>query len=134
MARRPIFNIHPSWQDWVAILLGVLIATSWAVGLSRNWLGCPVITAPMWNAILVGFVVCWLNGIELLDLHRWEEVGEIACGVWLIASPYVFNYSHTGMLPYAHFVLGAAVVLLAAIELWQDWNFSDQQLSQRGAE
>lgn len=131
MARIRIFNVHPTWEDWIAISLGVMIAVSPWPGHSRDWLGCVVITAAMWNAMFVGFVVCALNIFELFYLHRWEEVGEIACGVWLMASPYIFGYAGAGMLQYAHVGLGAAVVLLAAIELWQDWNLSDQQLGRR---
>jgi hypothetical protein len=33
---------------------------------------------------------------------------------------------------YWHFVLGAIVVLLAAVELWQDWRLSDQELARHG--
>jgi hypothetical protein len=29
-------------------------------------------------------------------------------------------------------VLGALVVLLAALELWQDWRLSDKDLAQHG--
>ena len=86
----------------------------------------------MWNAMLVGVLVFSLAAIELVDLHRWEETGEIVCGLWLIASPYIFGYAGTDLLRYRHFGLGAVVALLAAIELWQDWRLSDRELARHG--
>ena len=65
-------------------------------------------------------------------LQRWEEAGEIACGLWLIVSPFIFGYAEAGALSYWHFVLGAAiVVLLAVLELWQNWKLSDEQAALR---
>jgi hypothetical protein len=127
-----IFDIHRTWEDWAAMVLGVVIALS-------PWPGQPTsvvvfVTDIMWNATLVGILVCALGAVELVDLHRWEQVGEIACGAWLIASPYIFGYAGAGMLQYWHFGLGAAVALLAVVELWQDWNLSDQQLARHGSE
>jgi len=68
--------------------------------------------------------------LELAGLQRWEEVGEIACGLWLIVSPFVFGYA--GTLRYSHFALGALVALLAVAELWQDWKLSEKELAQHG--
>jgi hypothetical protein len=131
MASIRILNVHRSWEDLIAIVLGVVIALSpWPA--QSTYLGCPVTTDVVWNAMLVGILVSLLGAIELVDLHRWEQVGETACGVWLIASPYIFGYAGGGMLQYWHFGLGAAVALLALTELWQDWNLSDQQLARHG--
>jgi hypothetical protein len=46
----------------------------------------------------------------------------------LIASPFIFGYADAGTLRYWHFILGIAVVLLAALELRQDWKLSDAEL------
>ena len=67
-----------------------------------------------------------------MALQRWEEVAEIVAGLWLIASPYVFGYSGDGTLRFWHVSLGALVVLLAALQLWQDWDRSDQEMAQHG--
>ncbi len=126
MAGIRIFDVHRTWEDWTGILLGVLIGLSpWLVGQQDD-------QPAMWNAMLVGVLVLSLAAVELVDLHRWEEVGEIACGVWLSASPYIFGYADAGMLRYWHFGLGTVVVLLAVTELWQDRNLSDEQLARHG--
>ena len=126
MAGIRIFAVHRTWEDWVGILLGVSIV------LSPLFAGQEDNQLVMWNTVTIGVLVLSLAAVELVDLHRWEETGEIACGLWLIASPYVFGYAGTGMLQFWHFGLGAIVVLLAALELWQDWELSDKELGQYG--
>jgi hypothetical protein len=73
-----------------------------------------------------------LAQLEYVSLQRWEETGEIALGLWLIASPFTFGYAEAGTLRYWHFMLGAIVALLGALELWQDWRLSDKELLQHG--
>ena len=126
------FNIHRPWEDWVSMLIGVLIGFSpWLAEQQHD-------QAVMWNAVLVGALVFGLAQLEYVSLHRWQaigeagEIGEIACGLWLMASPFTFGYAEAGALRYWHFALGAIVALLAALELWQDWSLSDEELAQHG--
>lgn len=115
MSRVPFFNVHRSWEDWVGMLVGVLIGFSpWLAGQQDN-------PAVLGNALLVGLLVLGLAQLTYAGLTRWEQVGEIVCGLWLIASPFTFGYANSGVLRYWHFLLGAAVVLIAALELRQDW-------------
>ena len=125
MAGIRFFNVHRTWEDWVGMALGVLIGLSpWIAGQSEQ--------VPMLNAIVVGAMVLMLAEMELVDLHRWEESLELLCGLWLIASPFVFGYAGAGALATWHFTLGGIVVLLAAIELWQDWKLTDEQMVEHG--
>lgn len=124
MAGIRFLNVHRTWEDWAGICLGVLI------GLSPWFTGQQDSPGIAWNAVLVGLLVVMLNGLELVDLHRWEETGEIALGLWLIASPFIFTYGAT--LSYWHYGLGAAVALLAVLELWQDRNLSDNEMAGYG--
>ena len=122
-----ILSVHYLWEDCVSMVLGVLIAlTSWMVGDT----GSQVVAA---NAAIIGILVLALGASEFLDLRRWEEGLETACGLWLIASPFIFGYADAGTLRYWHFALGAAVVLLAALELRQDWKLSRAELKHHSA-
>jgi hypothetical protein len=127
MAGIRLFNVHYIWEDCVSMSLGVLVAlTSWILGD----VGSQTIAA---NAVIVGLFVLALGAAEFLDLRRWEEGLETACGLWLIASPFIFGYADAGALRYWHFVLGAAIVLLAMLELRQDWELSDAEIARHSA-
>ena len=74
------------------------------------------------NTGLFGVLIAFLAVLELMSMQRWEEIMEIACCGWIIASPFVFQYN--GDLRTIHMILGVAVVALALFELWQDHNQS----------
>ncbi len=127
MAGIRLFNVHYLWEDVLSMALGALITlTSWMVG-------GPITQDVGANAVIVGILVMALGASEFLDLRRWEEGLEAACGLWLIASPFMFGYADTGTLRYWHFIIGAAVVLLAVLELRQDWKLSDADFAQHSA-
>jgi dolichyl-phosphate-mannose--protein O-mannosyl transferase len=121
-----IFDVHRTWEDWIGIVLGVLIVIS-------PWMAHAVDSQfVVMNAVIVGVLVLSLAGMEIVVLRASEEWLELASGLWLTASPFVFGYASSGELRYWHFVLGALVVLLAVIELWQDWKLSDKELARHG--
>ena len=65
-------------------------------------------------------------------LNLIATCGAIVLGLWLIVSPFVFDYAGADALRVWHFVLGGLVVALAVLELWQDWPLSDQELARHG--
>jgi hypothetical protein len=124
MAGIRLFNIHYVWEDCVSMGLGALIVLT-------SWMGDDAVSqTAAANATIVGILVLALGASEVVDLRRWEEGLEAACGLWLIASPFVFGYADAGTVRYWHFALGIAVVLLAVLELRQDWKLSDAELAQ----
>jgi hypothetical protein len=126
MSNIRFFNVHRSWEDWTGMLLGVLIGISpWLADQQHD-------QSVILNAALVGVLVLGLALLEYDSLQRWEEIGVIACGSWLIASPFTLGYADAGALRFWHFSLGAIVVLIAALELWQDWTLRDDELVRRG--
>lgn len=125
MAGVKFIKVHRTWEDYLGMVLGVLIV------LSPAFVADDVSAAIMINAGIVGVVVLALASFELVDLHRWEEALELVCGLWLIASPFVLGYVGSALV-FWHVALGAVVVLLAIFELWQDWKLSDQDLAAHG--
>lgn len=121
-----LFTTHRNWEDWFGMLLGLMIALSpWA---ARDEVG----HAAVWNAALIGVAVFFLAELEYVALTRWEETGQLLLGLWLVLSPYVFGYFNTGTLRFWHSTLGGLVILLAALELWQDWERSDKEMLKQG--
>lgn len=106
------FTEHRGWEDFCSAGLGVLIVLSPALA------GGDVAVAVIISAGLVGVFITMLALLEIMQLQRWEEVLEMLCGLWMVISPLVFGYG--GGLRLAHILLGAAVALLALLELWQD--------------
>ncbi len=121
-----LFMIHRSWEDWLGMALGLAIALSpWASGDA-------VAHPAVWNAALVGVAVFFIAELEYVALRRWEETAQVALGLWLVLSPYVFGYFEAGSLRFWHSTLGGLVILLAALELWQDWERSDDDMLKQG--
>jgi O-antigen/teichoic acid export membrane protein len=72
------------------------------------------------NALIVGLLIYSVSSLELAVLQRWQEWVNLALGIWLLVSPWVFAYDGLDSLAVTHYVLGALVAALAAFELWQD--------------
>jgi len=128
-----LLGIHRTWEDWFGMLLGALIVLSpWfptqtnqdAVEADRSFM--------ILNTFSVGILVLGLAQLEYVALQRWQEVGEILLGLWLIASPAIFGYANDALMLFWHCLLGVLVVLLGALQLWQDWELSDQDLLGHG--
>jgi hypothetical protein len=127
------FKTHRTWEDWLGMLLGVLIVLSpWFPMQADHEMVDAERSFIILNAFTIGILVFGLAQLEYVALQRWEEVAEIMLGVWLIASPYIFGYSDDGLLRFWHSSLGGLVVLLATLQLWQDWELSDQDLAKHG--
>ena len=124
------FSKHRSWEDWFGMLLGVLIVVSpWFPAQPAHEVMTAERSTMVLNTFVVGMLVFGLAQLEYVALQRWEEVAEIALGLWLIASPLIFGYSGDDTLRAWHATLGGIVVLLGALQLWQDWRLSDQELA-----
>jgi SPW repeat-containing protein len=119
MAIRDILKTHRTWEDGAGLVLGLMI------GLSPWFYDEPVVPVVLLNSGLTGLAVLALAQLELVHLRRWEEVAQLACGLWLSASPFIFHYAHQDHLRLWHWALGSAVSVLALFELWQDWNRAD---------
>jgi SPW repeat len=125
MARFKLFSEHKTWEDLATLLLGfVLMISPWIVSQTDN--GTAVA-----NAGIIGFLLILLAGFEMSRLQRWEEVAMLLLGLWMIAAPYTLGYETNTPLATVHQVMGALVSLLAVLQLWQDWDFSDDELSGR---
>jgi hypothetical protein len=81
------FSTHRTWEDWLGMLLGVLIVVSPWFPFSNHDVMDAERSTMILNTFVVGMLIFGLGQLEYVALQRWEEVGEIALGLWLIASP-----------------------------------------------
>ena len=116
MTIKEFLKPHRTWEDGVGLMLGLTI------GLSPWLYDQPPVPAVVLNSALTGLAILMLAQLELVRLRRWHEIAQFACGLWLMASAYVLDYSHQDHLRLGHSVLGSLVCALAAFELWQDWS------------
>ncbi len=127
------FDTHRTWEDWLGMLLGVLIVLSpWFPTQTSHEVVDADRSYVILNTFAVGIIVFGLAQLEYFAQQRWEEVAGIVLGLWLIASPYMFGYSGDGLLRFYHSSLGSLVLLLAALQLWQDWDLSDRDMLKHG--
>ena len=88
MAIKDFLKPHRSWEDAVGLLLGLTIGlTPWLYDQAP-------VPAIIVNSALTGLAVLMLAQLQIVRLRRWDEVAQLACGVWLVASPFVFDYAH----------------------------------------
>ena len=122
---------HRTWEDWCGMLLGALIVASPWFPIQDH---SPIVERQtmILNTVAIGLVVFGLSQLEYVALQRWQEVATILVGLWLIVSPYVFGYSGEGFLRIYHTSLGAVAVTLGVLQLWQDWDLSDQDMLKHG--
>lgn len=113
MPTSPKLRTHRTWEDYLG--LGLAVAVGLSPWFREEFLPGRVYT----NAAVVGVILFLLAQFEFIRTRRGEELGELACGLWLIASPFVFGYAANAQLRFWHWGLGAAVVALAAFEYWQ---------------
>lgn len=117
---------HRTWQEAVGIGLGAVAALSpWITGQTGD-------QTILGATAAAGAVVLLLSAVQLMSLSRGGEFVSLICGLWLLTGPFALGFSATPM-GVLHLVIGAAVTALAALELWQDWNLTDQDLERYGS-
>ncbi|WP_378946256.1 hypothetical protein [Mesorhizobium sp. ANAO-SY3R2] len=105
---------HRRWEDIASMILGAMII------VSPLWFRQTDMTTMMATTAVIGAAIVVLSGLEQIFLRRWEEILSLFCGIWMMVQPFVFAYG--APLRSWHIGLGAAVALLAILELWQDRN------------
>jgi hypothetical protein len=123
MASPTSLRIHREWEDWAGIGLGLAITLSPWIAREDGDIDIVLTTA------CIGILVLLLAEIGLVGVIRPIEIGELLCGLALVAWPFALDYADAGELRYWHFSLGGLVTLLAAFELWQDWSGGCAQLT-----
>ena len=64
-----------------------------------------------------GAAIAAISIAAIVAFSNWEEWLKLLLGFWLIASPWLLGFTHTGAM-HIGIALGAPVAFLAALELW----------------
>lgn len=101
------------WQDWTNMVLGLLLAASpWLLRFTG-------LEAATLNAVIIGFLIFALSALALTLLDRWEAYINGLLGLWAVLSPWLIGFTGYDTALFAHIGLGAGVVFVATIEIWQ---------------
>lgn len=104
-----------TWEDLVNLLLGAwLFIIPWSVSHSLPNL---YMSAAMWNFWIVGLVVFAVAALALQNIKPWKEWTNLAAGVWLLLSPWMFGYNTQPGLLWNSVIVGLAVSVLSGLAL-----------------
>jgi predicted MFS family arabinose efflux permease len=121
-----LFVVHRAWEDYASLLLGIVVVFSpWIAGQTDH-------SSAVTSATLTGMLLIVISGLELFRLYRWHEVITLLMGAWLFASPLILQYQQLVPLAPMHIALGSVITILALLEIWQDWELSDDELGVHG--
>jgi hypothetical protein len=96
--------------DVANLILGaVLFVSPWMFAFSAGAVSA--------NANVAGIAIAILAIAALAAFAVWEEWLNLIVGLWTLVSPWVLGFQGTTAMT-VHVVIGAAVAVLAAIELW----------------
>lgn len=97
------------WQDVANIVVGAwLIVSPWLLGIGEDEF------AEAWNAYGLGAAILLLSALALPLPGNWEEVINIALGSWLVASPWVLEFTAHRPVAANAMIAGMLVIALAA--------------------
>jgi hypothetical protein len=71
-----------------------------------------------WNAGVCGLVIGLVAALAITRLQEWEEWSSALLGLWTAAAPWILGFASTITAMWTHLLVGLAVVVLAAVELW----------------
>jgi hypothetical protein len=101
---------NAKWCDVVNLVLGALLFLSpWILGFDAGTVSQ--------SAYFSGIVIAVLAIAALAAFAVWEEWLNLIVGLWTLVSPWVLGFQGTTAMT-VHVIIGAAVAILAAIELW----------------
>jgi SPW repeat len=69
------------------------------------------------NAYVTGLAIAIIAIAALAAFAVWEEWLNLIVGLWALVSPWVLGFQGTTAMT-VHVLIGAAVAVLAAIEIW----------------
>ena len=97
------------WQDLVSVLVGLwLVASPWALGIRGP-------LAAQGDFIVLGVVLLGFVVTEFFIQESWEEWSELVIGLWLVASPWILEFTDVRVATQNAVACG---LLLSGLAVW----------------
>lgn len=114
------------WQDWLTAVVGVwLVVSPWVLTFAMPE-GAST-TVIDWNFVLSGTVAVMLGVAALASYRFWEEWADMALGLWLVASPWVLQFTASSAGKWNAIACGIIVIAAAG------WTLIEEQQTRRAA-
>ena len=97
------------WQDGVNILFGAWLFFSPLFGIGEST------GVAAWNAYILGALVVLFSVWALAKPQPWEELVNLALGLWIILSPFLLNFTAETTVMWNHIIVG---ILIGGSALW----------------
>jgi SPW repeat len=102
---------NAKWCDVANLILGaILFFSPWMFGFDTG--------RASENAHVAGLVIAVLAVAALAAFAIWEEWLNLVVGLWTLVSPWLLGFEGAATAMRVHVAIGAAVAILAAIEIW----------------
>lgn len=102
-------NASFSWSNSLILVLAIwLFISPWV-------LAAPAMGAWAWNNWVVAVIMGVASIIALAQLAEWEDWVNLALGVWLFFSPWIFGYAQLQPAAWNSYIVG---VLVGLISIW----------------
>lgn len=97
-------KLERRWQDWANVVLGIwLIVSPFVLGYAETG----TLAAP--HSYAIGIAVAVFALAALYRFYRWEEGVNLVLGLWLVAAPFVLNFSNVEPALWNHVVVGILI-------------------------
>ena len=98
--------------EWVTVLAGAWVALSTWVAPAMDP-GAVLSGAAQANHLIIGIAVVALGLAGVFAFRFWEEWVLALLGLWLLASPWLFGFTHVGPFVISDIVAGLLVVAMS---------------------
>lgn len=102
------------WQDLFGFLTGLwLFLSPWLMDYTP-------LNHAAWSAYSVGAALVVFEAVALVQPAIWEELVDVALGMWLLVSPFVLGFMAETAVAMNAMIVGVTVIALAFWGLLED--------------
>ncbi|MGH9410524.1 MAG: SPW repeat protein [Vicinamibacterales bacterium] len=104
-----------TWIGWTNLGLGLWLVV--AAFVLPHLRGTAVVEDAI-GGLFVGLAALWSAGAFRLRISALASWTVALAGIWVIMAPWVLHYAHPSASVDNDFVIGIAIVALAAVNMW----------------
>jgi hypothetical protein len=102
------------WQDWAILVLAIwLFISPWVLRFGAGVLASPAVSHAAWDAWVLGIIVFLVALSAIGSIQVWQEYWNLILGAWIFAAPWALGFVGLTRPSWDHWLVGAAIFLLA---------------------